>query len=133
IHQPLEVMAESRRRDVDLVLNLTSRRSTLVALHHEAQDAQANWVAQRSKLLCVALELGHSATSTIFEITVQPVRARMSQRSTAALGRAGSSLLHGGRNDEAYPVGCPGCRSRDRAARGTPRNPAGPNVRRGSR
>lgn len=57
IDKPFQMMAERRRGQVDVGLNVPRTRPVPIPLHHESQDLQTQRVTQRAKLRCVSLEL----------------------------------------------------------------------------
>ncbi len=75
--EALQVMAQCRRGQRDVGLDVPCGAASVTCLHHKAQDAQAHGVSQRAELLGVSFELGgHATASNIFEVARKLVRAR---------------------------------------------------------
>jgi hypothetical protein len=71
-HEPLQMVAQRRRRQIDVALNLASRASTLTGSNDKPQDGETNRMTKRSQLICVVFDLrGHACASNIFEVRTQ--------------------------------------------------------------
>lgn len=72
VDEALEVMAERRRRHVDMALDVAGGGSLGAGLHDEPKHPQTYRMAERAQLLCVPLQLrvrAHGSTSNILEAT----------------------------------------------------------------
>ena len=78
--EPLQMVAQGRRRQIDVSLDLTSRCAAVPRLHDKSQDCETNGVSERAQLLGVSVQFRRhellltnsnepsSAISTILEI-----------------------------------------------------------------
>lgn len=57
-NEPLQVVAQGGRRQVHVRLNVACRSAGVAALNYETQYREPDWMAQRAKLLRVAVEFG---------------------------------------------------------------------------
>lgn len=61
-------MAERRRGQIDVVLDVAGWSAAIPGLDDEAQNSEPNWVPERIELFRVPFELGvHAPTSNKFE------------------------------------------------------------------
>ena len=71
LDETFQMMAECRRGQIHVRLNLTRRDPLRSTLNDEAQNGEANRMSERTELLGVALDFrGHAATSNKVEPVV---------------------------------------------------------------
>src|SRR5262245_56971050 len=58
VDEPLQVVAQRRRWQVDVLLDFTSRRAIHAGLDHEAQHGEPHGMTERGELVSVAVEPG---------------------------------------------------------------------------
>jgi hypothetical protein len=89
IGQSLQVMAQGRGRQIHVALDFACGGATVTRLHHEAEDSQADGMAERAQLFGVAVQFRRHALlltnwnepsttiSIILEIATEPVRSAL--------------------------------------------------------